>query len=136
MERRSYINLNLFIALLISFWTWPTFAASCLYSKKINTVSCKKSITNAQDLDVEPTFIAYRLAVIGSSERKCRLEPTCSKFLVQAIKYHGLGRGIILGFARSQIKHDDAFGLLPKFVLPNEGMIVILDPVSNWSFFE
>lgn len=78
----------------------------------------------------EPTFIAYRLAVKGSTERKCRFEPTCSQFLIEAVKRYGPARGMKIAFARSQMKHDDQFGTLPTAIKNN--FLVIIDPVTNW----
>lgn len=136
MEELLYTKIKILIFTLLSLWVVPVIASHCLYSEKLNHVSCKnKSIRNESIGDIEPTFIAYRLAVKGSSERKCRLEPTCSKFLIHAIKHHGLSKGILFGFARAQIKHDDGFGLLP-ISISSDDFLIVLDPVNNWKFLK
>jgi putative component of membrane protein insertase Oxa1/YidC/SpoIIIJ protein YidD len=132
MVKQLFIKTSTFTLTLLLI---PYFAHSstCLYSKKISTLDCSKDRSRDNtSASIEPTFIAYRLAVTGSTQRKCRLEPTCSKFLVLAIKHHGIAKGTLFGFARSQIKHDDGFGLLPKFI-NGDDFLYILDPVSNWS---
>lgn len=45
----------------------------------------------------------------------------------------GLMKGIIKGVARAQIRHDDAFGLLPNKISDDKEMVLIVDPASNWS---
>lgn len=105
-------------------------AHACLYSTKILRVECKKPFSITKKL-IEPTFIAYRLAVQGSTERKCRFEPTCSKFLIEAIKYHGPTKGVLYGFARAQLRHDDNYGTFPN-ISNGMGSVFYLDPVQNW----
>lgn len=137
MAKPQFIRTNKIIAgIILALQVMPAFSSSCLYSKKLNSLDCNSQPTKTNGLDtIEPTFMAYRLAVKGSSERKCRLEPTCSKFLIHAVKHHGLPRGILFGFARAQIKHDDGFGVLPK-AINRDDFLIILDPVSNWNFLQ
>jgi putative component of membrane protein insertase Oxa1/YidC/SpoIIIJ protein YidD len=133
MEKQLFIRTSI---LTLLFWltSCSAHSSTCLYSKKINSINCNENRSRDHNsASIEPTFTAYRLAVKGSTQRKCRLEPTCSKFLILAIKHHGFARGVFLGFARSQIKHDDGFGLLPKLINEDD-FLYILDPVTNWSF--
>lgn len=107
---------------------------SCLKSSSAHQLTCTKKSNDSSEKtpigQTEPAFIAYRLAVKGSSERKCRFEPTCSQFLVEAIKRFGPIKGMKIAFARSQMKHDDQFGTLPTTIKDN--FLIVLDPVSNW----
>lgn len=136
MEKLLFIKINFLIFTLLSLCHLPAIASECLYSNKLNSISCGAIVKHSEsNSDIEPAFIAYRLAVKGSSERKCRLEPTCSKFLIHAIKLHGFSKGLVFGFARAQIKHDDGFGVLPVFI-NSDDYLVILDPVRNWKFLK
>ncbi len=111
---------------------------SCLKSHSLQRVSCgendnkyeKVEIHNHNSFQTEPSFIAYRLAFIGSSERKCRFQPTCSQFLIESIKRHGFVKGTRNAFARAQMLHDDQFGTLKTEL--RENFLVFLDPAYNW----
>jgi hypothetical protein len=111
---------------------------SCLQSASLQRVVCGGNISSQQVFDVknsnsfftEPSFIAYRLAVSGSSERKCRFQPSCSQFLLESIKRHGFVKGTRNAFARAQMLHDDQFGTLP--IELHDNFLVVLDPVKNW----
>lgn len=102
--------------------------ASCLNSRQVYSVKCNNK-TNSSI--VEPTFIAYRFAVQGSTERRCRFEPTCSRFLIESIKHHGFSKGVLYGFSRAQLQHDDNFGYLRTFYGTGK-YLVFIDPVTNW----
>jgi hypothetical protein len=125
---KQVIFLMIFGLLFLS--SINAIAKSCLISKSLNSFSCAKEIKPSV-VSVEPTLIAYRFAVQGSTERKCRFEPTCSKFFVESMKKHGVTKGILYGFSRAQLRHDDDFGRL-KSIYARDGFVVFLDPVENW----
>ncbi len=119
-------------SLLIIFLPLNVFSAPCLNSKNLMKPECRQpSHSHKNDYDLEPTFIAYRLAVRGSSERKCRFEPTCSRFLIEASKQYGLPKGIIFSFARAQMSHDNLFGTL-KATVNNDNFMIVKDSIFNW----
>ena len=42
----------------------------------------------------------YQLTLSALIGRRCRYLPTCSDYAAEAIRRHGAGRGVALGFAR------------------------------------
>ncbi|MFM8746597.1 MAG: membrane protein insertion efficiency factor YidD [Aestuariivirga sp.] len=46
------------------------------------------------------TIRAYQLTLSALIGRRCRYLPTCSDYTAEAIRRHGAGRGVALGFAR------------------------------------
>ena len=127
MVKLQFTLSSLFVCLFVS----SAYASECLYPKKLYSRNCKLLTHVGHNYaSVEPAFIAYRLAVHGSTERKCRFSPTCSKFLIEAVRSIGPVKGAFFSFARAQMKHDNSFGMLPTFL--NDGMLLVLDPVGNW----
>lgn len=109
---------------------WSNTSFGCLHSKKLYTHECKTKKTTRSSVTTEPAFLAYRFAISGSNLRKCRFQPSCSKFLIEAIKSEGFASGVLYGFARSQMQHDDHQGYLPTFI--KDGMLLVHDPIENW----
>jgi hypothetical protein len=50
---------------------------------------------------------------------------------VRAARQLGLLRGLLMGFARSQMSHTDQDGFLPR-ALASDGQFIYLDPVERW----
>ncbi len=94
-------------------------------------MTCNKSELH-ENTAPEPAFLSYRLAVHGSTQRRCRFKPSCSKFLIDSVKRHGFLKGVRNGFTRAQLRHDDSFGILAKELSLDKEMILILDPATNW----
>ena len=42
----------------------------------------------------------YQVAISPFFPKRCNFEPTCSQYMIDAIKIHGLFRGIYLGIKR------------------------------------
>lgn len=115
--------------------------ANCLQSSGTSQVSCDKTTHSPSGLshpslfnptsDAFAPYVLYRTLTLGSTERRCRLHPTCSLFAMQAIQRYGLLQGALMGMARAQMQHDDHFGLLDSSV-DADGLLIHDDPVSNW----
>jgi len=43
---------------------------------------------------------AYKLAISPLLPSACRFSPTCSEYMLEAVKMHGVARGIWLGLKR------------------------------------
>jgi hypothetical protein len=81
--------------------------------------------------DFAGAYSVYRLVSATDEHRRCRLQPTCSLFAVRAARQLGLLRGLLMGFARSQMSHTDQDGFLPR-ALASDGQFIYLDPVERW----
>lgn len=77
-------------------------------------------------------YVVYRsLNAVAGAHRRCRLEPTCSLFAVQAVERFGFWSGLLAGLARLQMEHGDQGGLLAP-VLGSDGLFLYRDPVARW----
>jgi hypothetical protein len=81
--------------------------------------------------DFAGAYSIYRLVSATDDHRRCRLQPTCSLFAARAARQLGLLRGLLMGFARAQMSHDDQDGFLPR-ALGSDGRFIYLDPVERW----
>ncbi|UCE28419.1 MAG: membrane protein insertion efficiency factor YidD [Candidatus Coatesbacteria bacterium] len=43
---------------------------------------------------------AYRLLISPILPRSCRFHPTCSEYVLEALRIHGFAKGLTLGFWR------------------------------------
>lgn len=87
------------------------------------------SISPSSSLSVP--YAVYRTITAGSTHRRCRLEPSCSLFAVQAAEKYGVLKGLFLGFARAQMQHDNQSGRLERDI-GADGYFIYLDPIENW----
>jgi hypothetical protein len=81
-----------------------------------------------------PTYGAhsfYRWVFFGQGHRRCRLEPTCSAFALQAIQTHGLWKGFLWSLARAQMEHSHQ-GEFLKRRIANDGHFIYHDPLHFW----
>jgi hypothetical protein len=81
--------------------------------------------------DFAGAYSIYRMVSATDEHRRCRLQPTCSLFAARAARQLGLLRGLLMGFARAQMSHDDQDGFLPR-ALASDGNFIYLDPVERW----
>jgi hypothetical protein len=82
-------------------------------------------------LDATGLYRLYRSVNFGEGQRRCRLQPTCSYFAVQAIRRFGLIPGFFMGMARAQMEHSDQGGLLRSSVASDDRFI-FHDSVEQW----
>lgn len=55
-------------------------------------------------------IIIYQRLISPYFPQSCRFEPTCSNYMKEAIKVHGLIKGMVMGFKR--ISHCHPFKVL------------------------
>jgi uncharacterized protein len=49
---------------------------------------------------VSAPIVAYQRAISPALPRRCKYEPTCSRYAVEAIARYGIGRGLVLAVWR------------------------------------
>lgn len=103
----------------------------CLKSSSLKKITCNDKWQTQILRSEEPVFVAYKLVVTGSDQRRCRFSPTCSRFLIESIHRHGIYNGIKNGFARAQLSHDNQWDTINTMQINGYGFIFD-DPVSNW----
>jgi putative component of membrane protein insertase Oxa1/YidC/SpoIIIJ protein YidD len=119
-----------FITLIINIFLSPAYA-ECLNSKNLSIPTCEVSKNTKEQMDFNSYFVLYRGFFSFHEYRKCRLQPTCSLFLVMAIKKYGLFNGLLKALARAQMEHSDQGGFL-KNEIASDGQRIYLDPVELW----
>jgi putative component of membrane protein insertase Oxa1/YidC/SpoIIIJ protein YidD len=111
--------------------------APCLQSGGAGRVQCSTTHLEPDRPIIRPVagdlggiWGLYR--TLGRSEvRRCRLQPTCSLFAVQAVRLRGPFWGAVVTLARVQMEHGAQGG----FLVPRpwiDGGLVYFDPVSAW----
>lgn len=80
----------------------------------------------------EAAILAYRwLNDLSSPVRRCRLQPTCSRFALQALARISPALAILMTLGRVQMEHDHQGGLLAATVAEDGGLL-FHDPVGLW----
>lgn len=129
MAKLLFISIKTSFILIICLASLNATSA-CLKSSRLYSIKCPENSKAINDLNIEPTFISYRLATRGSNIRKCRFSPTCSRFMIESVQRHGFIKGMRNGFARAQMQHDNHWGVLPIDMVSE--FLVVRDPIQNW----
>ncbi len=124
--------MKLGVAAIAALLTSGSAGAACIVSNSVERVLCRPaSVVPHAPIDPTGAYQFYRFLGARTAERRCRLQPTCSRFAVEAVAELGVIRGLFLGLARSQMEHSSQGGyLLPE--MASDGRFIFVDPLATW----